>query len=139
MHPRTFENQTWFIQAKAVVAAYQARKVMEEQKVWEQERQPYMEALKDTLAKLQAANTSLMDLLTYIYANHPPKKEGQAMKAGQEHTILKHAILHYHPDKQNKEEHGREWFVLCEEISKLLTNRFNHLKGVWAAVWEPVN
>ena len=41
--------------------------------------------------------------------------------------VLLTALLHYHPDKQDK-EHGMKWATLCEEITKLLNGHYERNK-----------
>ena len=41
---------------------------------------------------------------------------------------MQKTILHYHPDKQDVEEHGRKWQVLCDEITKRLAIRYESCK-----------
>ena len=72
-------------------------------------------------------------LLLFIYKTFPPKNdthrlpEEDKMKSPNKkeiQKILQKAVLHYHPDKQNAEEHGMKWKVLCNDITKLLTSRY---------------
>jgi hypothetical protein len=35
-------------------------------------------------------------------------------------------MFHYHPDVNG--QHGEEWQVLCEEISKILNNKYEYNK-----------
>ena len=50
-----------------------------------------------------------------------------------EHGELKklylRAVIHYHPDRVDEEEHGAKWKVLTEEITKLLTSSYEIYKG----------
>ena len=43
--------------------------------------------------------------------------------------LYQKAVVHYHPDKVDEEEHGAKWKVLTEEITKLLTNIYEFYKG----------
>ena len=52
---------------------------------------------------------------------------------------MKNAIIHYHPDRQNVEKHGKKWKVLCEEITKILTSRYESHKIPDANVDENEN
>jgi len=71
-----------------------------------------------------------------IYKEFPPKRKDQELKGKKQKTVphdevkkrLQKAILHYHPDKQDEKEHGMKWKVLCEEITKLFTRRYECFK-----------
>ena len=41
---------------------------------------------------------------------------------------LQKAVIHYHPDKVDVKEHGMKWKVLCEEIEKILTRKYESYK-----------
>ncbi len=70
--------------------------------------------------------------LLYIYQTFPPKettskpppeKDVKKMAKGSKELkkVFQKAVLHYHPDKQDAEKHGKKWEVLCDEITKMLT------------------
>ena len=42
--------------------------------------------------------------------------------------MLQKAVIHYHPDKVDVEEHGMKWKVLVEEIEKVLTRKYESCK-----------
>ena len=42
--------------------------------------------------------------------------------------LYQKAVIHYHPDKVDEEEHGAKWKVLTEEITKLLTKTYEYYK-----------
>ena len=103
-----------------------------DEEIRQKERGIYLKELETELRDLKEANvgSGAKGLLRHIYKTYPPKNpehklddkdldEGANMKK----TLLT-AILHYHPDKQDKEKHGRKWAVLCEEITKLLNGRY---------------
>jgi curved DNA-binding protein CbpA len=43
---------------------------------------------------------------------------------------LQKLVILYHPDRINKEIHGIEYFVLCEEIVKILNKLYTIEKGI---------
>ena len=76
-----------------------------------------------------------------LYLRHPPKNEDHKLPSdlpdisngiqaynSELKTILRKAIIHYHPDRCNVEKHGKKWKVLCEEICKMLTRRYESFK-----------
>ena len=42
--------------------------------------------------------------------------------------LYQKAVIHYHPDKVDVEQHGKKWKVLSEEITKLLTRHYEFYK-----------
>jgi hypothetical protein len=65
--------------------------------------------------------------LKHIYTKHPPKignfkYDEKAVTADNVKKCVMKAITHYHPDKQVL--FGMEWKILCEEIAKCLTRRY---------------
>jgi hypothetical protein len=38
-------------------------------------------------------------------------------------------VYFYHTDRVSKGDHGLKYYVLCEEIVKVVTNRYNRMKG----------
>jgi hypothetical protein len=133
MSPRDFRKQTWFTKAELIVKEYQTRRQQEESNVWQAARKPHLEALKDELAKLKTLTdaNNVTNFLRHIYKEHPLKNAEQKLLEpieGNEKKRLTKALLHYHTDKQNKDELGEKWYVLCEEITKYLNVFFNKFK-----------
>ena len=73
-------------------------------------------------------------LFRYVYKTFPPKKSEHKLNLPDEESwsvkdskeALKKSLIHYHPDKQK--EHGEKWVVVCEEVVKLLTRRYEQTK-----------
>jgi len=71
------------------------------------------------------------ELLKYLYTKYPPKvsyefnEEDMEERIGHKQVLMK-AITHYHPDRQVN--FGLEWKVLCGEITKILTVRYETFK-----------
>ena len=134
-HPRTFDSQEWFQTANTLLSEIQQQRQREEDQTTERERAPILEKLKEVLDKLlEAKGQGSTHFLKFVYATHAPKnsdhKLDETLLPDKLRNVLKTALLHYHPDKNRKEQHGIEWHVLCEEISKVLTNFFNISKSV---------
>ena len=72
-----------------------------------------------------------MPLLEHIYKMWPPKDKRHKLPKltteGQKQA-LKKAIVHYHPDKQDVKLHGKKWFIFAEEITKVLTRKYECFK-----------
>ena len=77
----------------------------------------------------------VVPLLEFIYKTWPPKKKENKLnkdvkgdKKVKNAKMLRQALLHYHPDKQTKEGEGLRWFIMCEEICKILNEKYEPLK-----------
>ena len=108
----------------------QKQKWIDERKEREAIRDHMRIELKKVLDELKkASQQSAQELLNFIYSKHPPKRGTKSIDS----TIraqYKMALLHYHPDKQDLEEHGLKWIILSEEITVLLTYHFERMKSV---------
>ena len=106
---------------------------------WNKERESYLKELKEDLEKLgKKARESDEALLKHVYKKHPPKKEifklGAIPEIGSDtyrkdmKALFRNAVIHYHPDKVDVHKDGLAWKVLCEEISKHLSSRYESFK-----------
>ena len=79
--------------------------------------------------------------INLFHFSHPPKKKKHALPRklpklsdGQEKynkamkDLFKKAVVHYHPDRSEPDVNGVKWKVLCEEICKVLTGRYERFK-----------
>ena len=130
LFPRTFNTKDWYQDCSQAVERYQKEIVQREEYKWHEERRPFIKELKPELDDLtKAFEKGYVMLLKHIYAKHPPKKpEHTLIDDGKTKKAVKMALMHYHTDKLNKEE-DMKWYVLCEEICKLLTQKYEQLKG----------
>lgn len=131
MHPRTFDTKDWYKDCSQAVARYQKETVQREEDAWQKEKAPYLEKLKPELEGLSKAfKEGYVALLKYVYSKHPPKNSKHVLiDDGKTKKAVKFAILHYHPDKLNKKE-DTKWYVLCEEITKMLSQKYEELKAM---------
>ena len=112
----------------------------QEDKKWQEQRAKYIAELKEELREMEEANKNSSEVfVAFVYQKFPPKNPAHklendlpAPKSPDFHskmkTVYKNAVCHYHPDRQNENEHGKKWKVLCEEITKLLTTRYERFK-----------
>jgi len=118
---------------------YQKETVTNDEVIRQKEREKYVKELEAELKDLEEANSGsgrsgVQCLLRHLYKTYPPKNPEHKLddkdldKRAKMKKALLMAIAHYHPDKQDKEEHGRKWTVLCEEITKLLNGRYEMCK-----------
>ena len=75
--------------------------------------------------------------LRHVYKTYPPKNEEHKLDPNlgeldtkSEKKLILSAISHYHPDKQDQQKYGLKWVLLCEEITKVLNNRYASHKGL---------
>jgi len=112
---------------------------MQDESAWQEERTKYVKELEVELKDLKEANSGsgpsgVRFFLIHLYKTYPPKNaqhkfdDEDLIKRANTKQALKKALQHYHPDKQDKEQHGKKWAVLCEEITKLLNGRYEYFK-----------
>ncbi|XP_074641672.1 uncharacterized protein LOC141899326 [Tubulanus polymorphus] len=137
MVPCSPEREEWFQEAKAFVSKYQLEKQEEENKKWENLRKPFRDEIDAEIRKLDelANKRDEKKLLSYIYKTYPPKDKGVVVLPSGENwdmstskKAITKALIHYHPDKIDMEKFGIKWKVICEEITKVLNNRFTCYK-----------
>ena len=130
LFPRTFNTKDWYQDCSQAVERYQKEVVQREEYKWQEERKPFITVLKPELDDLtKAFEEGYVMLLKHVYSKHPPKNPDHTLvDDGKTKKAVKMALMHYHTDKQNKEE-DMKWYVLCEEICKMLTQKYEQLKG----------
>lgn len=142
LKPHNFSSYPWYNECIAALKRYQdeARAREEEQ---EQKAQAVVkEKLAGDLKDLKDHNSDAISFIKHLYLNYPPKLSSRA-KPGEEDMkkwdsldskeykkLLADAIRFYHPDKVGENEHGKEWEVLCEEITKMLSLHFESAKNI---------
>jgi len=118
---------------------YQDEAWLHDESAWQEERAKYVKELEAELKDLSEANSGsgrsgVKCFLLHLYKTHPPKNPQHKLndedldKRANIKQALKKALQHFHPDKQDKEQHGKKWTVLCEEITKLLNGRYDSFK-----------
>ncbi|CAL4237620.1 unnamed protein product, partial [Meganyctiphanes norvegica] len=134
LQPRVFHHEEWYKLAAIATERYQTEYVDKEEQERAKERAPYLTELKKELEEIKKEEEKgAVPLLKYIYKTWPPKdKRNKPPQLTTDPKIqkqaLKKAIVHYHPDKQNVKLHGMKWFVLAEEITKVLTRKYEYFK-----------
>ena len=130
LFPRIFNTKDWYQDCSQAVERYQKEIVQREEIKWQEQRKPFITVLKPELDDLgKAFEKGYVMLLKHVYSKHPPKNPDHTLvDDGKTKKAVKMALVHYHTDRQNKEE-DMKWYVLCEEICKLLTQKYEQLKG----------
>ncbi|XP_025112284.1 uncharacterized protein LOC112575017 [Pomacea canaliculata] len=138
MVPRTCLNEEWYLSAQTILRHYQQEEEWADDLEKLRKRESIMKEIKDDLDKLNEKFTksSKYDFLKYVYATHPPKNPKHKCDenaAFEDQEVLKKlylkAVTHYHPDKVDEERDGAKWKVLCEEITKLLSQQYQNGVG----------
>ena len=142
LQPRNLSEEKWFRDASSIISEYQKEQKRKEEKEWEKTRKKYLVNLKPKLDILERNMTklSIQKILVWLYTDHPPKhctaskfnvnvKEIAKAPGDSLKKLLAKAIVYYHPDKINTEEHDMEYKVWCEEIVKNLTAKYEMMKG----------
>lgn len=121
------------------MAKYQAETVQQEDDTKNKEKAEILKQLESEMTQLKDWKTKTnTDFLTILYESFPPKKEGQKLTLPTSSDndwhikmkkALQQAVIHYHPDTVDVEKHGKKWKVLCEEITKFCTQRYEVMKG----------
>ena len=127
----------WYKTCTEALRRYQSETVTNDEAIRQKEREKYLKELEAELKDLEEANTGsgtsgVQCFMKHLYKTYPPKNPEHKLdeKSMEDNTkkALLAAILHYHPDKQDKEQHGHKWTVLCEEITKLLNGHYECCK-----------
>ncbi|XP_022109294.1 uncharacterized protein LOC110989308 [Acanthaster planci] len=151
--PKTFLTEKWYQQCVQGYQVIQNRERSRDEAAQQKIRRKFLDALKDELAALEKANTSASSLLEHLYKHHsPPKtpkfsqKHLEELKKNEEcpekmdldvrkarKKLLLKACQDFHPDKiQEKagecEEDKAKRKVLMEEVTKMITKYYEHLK-----------
>ena len=129
LFPRTFNTKDWYKDCSQAVERYQREAVQRDGYSWQEKRKPFLEELKSELNALaEASADGYVALLKYVYSKHPPKNPDHTLTGdGKTKKAVKMALLHYHTDKLSKDE-DTKWYVLCEEICKLISQKYELLK-----------
>jgi len=158
--PRTFHNKDWYTFTTQSLQLLQHEAWLRTDLAKQQERQVYLDELKEELEILTKADYDMEKdkristdvLVSTILEKFPPKKKTcfleENMKSlrtslakkdevefgSEEYENVKKQIKKllikflsdYHPDKNR--DHGKKWEILCEEITKVVTRRYEGYK-----------
>eukprot|EP00117_Sycon_ciliatum_P049835 scpid58836/ scgid35275/ len=142
--PRNLHDEVWFKDASVVLDKIRSVRQRQEEALLDEEMKKYKEELKDELAALEdlvyrgkyprkGKEATYQEILRYIYEKHPQIREsGYKLPEKFGYDLLKStfrkALVHYHPDKVDREEDGMKWYTLCTEICKVLSRIYETLK-----------
>eukprot|EP00049_Salpingoeca_infusionum_P007027 m.114614 g.114614 ORF g.114614 m.114614 type:complete len:493 (-) comp13544_c0_seq1:430-1908(-) len=155
MRPMTFAQASWYQIANRIVLEHQERVRRQEEIRTGSDRQQYIDELVVELEEMKQKSGALDSLLANIYEKHPVKdRDGKPIALNTElaeKAQLRKALALYHPDKhtaQKIDSNGhpvppeefrkqRKWHVLCEEITKHLTQHHELLKAEEPTLTQP--
>ena len=122
----------WFKEATELLHKFQQESVQRDEKEAEKERTEVKKTIQKELDALKdALGNGDIHFLEYIYKTHKPLNPAHKLLKKHKKNIRKafrEAVIHYHPDKV-EEKHGKQLKVLFEEITKMLTGRYECFKG----------
>lgn len=142
LKPRVFTSKDWYKDCTTALKKYQDEARQRDEKEKQKARAAFLAELTEELADIGKYKTRAVDLIKYVYINYPPKnpswqkpsaddmKKWQEMESDSKDykKLLIKALSVYHPDKVDEKVHGMKWKVLCEEITKMLTNHYEGTK-----------
>jgi len=77
--------------------------------------------------------------LRLIYETYPPKNPTHrlpptaytraAYRPSTQKSLVKRALVHYHPDKNPKRQYGRKWSKICKRATEVLLHHFKYLQS----------
>ena len=136
-YERNLHSMDWFKLAASLLKEIQDESQKKEDEEWTNKRKVFVEQLSDELKMLKEhEDDDHEDLVIFLFDKMPPKHrpEGEwkhMLQEGQENgwkKCLMKLVTVYHPDRVDKATHTDKYHVLCEEITKELTKRYNQLK-----------
>ena len=132
--------EAWFMEAQDL---YQQLRVkldkVDEEKV-QSSRAQVMKELESEMKKLAEAKHMMLDeFVNFLFENFPPKHKKNAKKPTVENmhdpTKKKKVYItlcsYYHPDKIDESKFGLKYKVMCEEVAKVVNERYGtNVKGI---------
>ena len=130
----------WYKEASTFLKNMQDDKQRQEDELWQNQRKVYMDQLTEEMRALELHKTDTnQEFLIFLFAKFPPKHRAESewkhllpKKGLDECGTWKKAMMKlvtiYHPDRVDRAVHSDKYHVLCEEITKELTNRYQRFK-----------
>ena len=114
----------WFEESKKFVEAFQSR--INKDETQNKEKEEALSEMKEDLQKLkELMKLRVEEFVEEVYATWPSKVPGAKFKSSlSKKKMLIRALSHYHPDKVDKEVHGKKWYYFSAEITKCLNERY---------------
>ena len=132
--------ERWFTEAQDLYRQLRIKLNQEDDEKVQSSRSQVMEELQPELKKLEEAKNLMLDeFVEFLFENFPPKHKKNAKKPKVEdlHDNAKKKKVYitlcsyYHPDKVDSTKFGMKYKVLCEEIAKVVNERYGtSVKGI---------
>lgn len=144
LKPYSFFLEPWYKECTAALKRYQDEARARDEEQQQKSRAKFIEELTDELKDLKNHNLGAISLIKHLYLKYPHKLSSWE-KPGEEDMkkwdslvipskeckkLLTKALILYHPDKVDENEHGKKWKILCEEITKMLNDHFKFTKDI---------
>ena len=136
--PGPYHNRPWYVELTEMTQKIRDEEIRAEESKWENERKKHLEKVQEDVKEIAAREDGdLKDLCEYIFEKHPPKHIAEFKSKKPDFTDmgyntgkrpLQKMVTLYHPDRVDMAKNGAEYFVLCEEITKVLNKRYNDMK-----------
>jgi tetratricopeptide (TPR) repeat protein len=136
---KSFIHVSWWTRGHAIlqelIMLQDSRKIQQEEEL----KKPYREMVKDAFTSLRTAfDKGTHDFVKFCWATFPVSSQTYTMPdpipPEKLRDVVRKLLLVYHTDKhvalwQSNEDEKRKTFVIYEEISKLLSNKYEVLKA----------
>jgi len=140
---KNLHSLEWFNLATSLLREIQEEAQRKEDEEWSSKRKVAVEGIKEELKQLAEHEAdSDEDLVSFLLDKLPPRHRPagdwrhleEEVRASEAHSkerkrAFQKLVTIYHPDRVDKEKFDDKYHVLCEEICKELTSRYNNLKG----------
>jgi len=139
---RNLYAMEWYKEASTFLKNMQDDQQRQEDELWQNKRKVFMDQLTEELKTLELHKCdSNQEFLIFLFAKFPPKhraesewrhllpqKEVNDYDSGTWKKTMMKLVTIYHPDRVDRAVHSDKYHVLCEEITKELTNRYQRFK-----------
>merc|ERR1712059_71613 len=135
---KNIHAEEWYKEATKLYQEIQDEAVKKEESKWEHKRKGFMAELEEEMKLLKShSNDRNKELVEFLFEKFPPvhrtNEEWKQIAADGEEKGWKKSLMKlvtvYHPDRVNVEKYGGKYHVLCEEICKVLTEKYTSMKG----------
>lgn len=144
LKPQTFFLDPWYNECIAALKRYQDEARAREEEEQQKSRAVVKEKLADVLKDLKDHNSDAISFIKHLYLKYPPmlssrvkpgeedmkKWDSLVIRSKEYKKLLLNTLRSYHPDKAGENERGKEWEVLCEEITKMLNLHYESVKDI---------
>jgi hypothetical protein len=134
LKPKILTKHVWYIRMFNAMKKNQQKVIDEENKKFEAEKAKVLDEIKLDLEEIdkKGANLDSFKFLAFVYQKHPPKRTTDKLDSPLNSSTIKKqlqlSVIHYHPDKNSKDQYGACWYFIADAITKNLTRYYELLK-----------